>query len=149
VNRIPPDAFEQYVAMGKDRSYESLRKVLGVAKRSVVKRATKEKWQERLAAIEQQAQVKTDARAVESLEGMKSRHLKTIHAVMARALETLRSMPLDNATDAVRAVDLAMKQERLIRGADSEDAAGRSIAETTRQELQKYLRVGEPGTDDY
>ena len=135
-------------AMGSQRSYEALRKVLGVSKRSVVKRAVKEKWRDRLAAIEQQAQVKTDARAAETLEAMKSRHLKTIHAVMARALETLRSMPLDNAMDAVRAVDLAMKQERLIRGADSEDAAGRSMAETTRQEMEKFLRVGAPNPGD-
>ena len=50
--KIPSDAFEQYVALGPGRSYEALRKVFGVNKRSIVKLATKEKWQERLAGIE-------------------------------------------------------------------------------------------------
>jgi len=146
--KIPTDAFEQYVALGPGRSYEALRKLFGVNKRSIVKLATREKWQERLAAIERQAQVKVDARAAETLEAMKARHLKTLSAVLGRALEGLKSMPLDNAMDAIRAIDIVLKQERLIRGADSEDAAGRSIEEITRREIHTLLRTSPPDPND-
>jgi hypothetical protein len=146
--KIPSDAFEQYVALGPGRSYEALRKLFGVNKRSIVKHAAKEKWQERLAAIERQAQVKSDARAAETLEAMKIRHLKTLSAVLGRALEALKSMPLDSSMDAIRAIDMVLKQERLIRGADSEDAAGRSIEEITRRELQTLLRTNPPDPND-
>ena len=146
--KIPYDAFEQYVALGPGRSYEALRKQFGVNKRSIVKVATKDKWQERLAAIERQAQVKMDARAAETLEAMKARHLKTLSAVLGRALEALKSMPLDSSMDAIRAIDMVLKQERLIRGADSEDAAGRTIEEVTRRELHDFLRKGPPDPND-
>lgn len=146
--KIPTDAFEQYVALGTGRSYASLARSFGVNKRSVVKLATRERWQERLAGIERQAQVKSDARAAETLEAMKARHLKTLSAVLGRALEGLKSMPLDNAMDAIRAIDMVLKQERLIRGADSEDAAGRSIEEITRRELHTLLRTSPPDPND-
>jgi hypothetical protein len=146
--KIPSDAFEQYVALGPGRSYEVLRRQFSVNKRSIVKLATREKWQERLAGIERQAQVKIDARAAETLEAMKARHLKTLSAVLGRALEALKAMPLDSSMDAIRAIDLVLKQERLIRGADSEDAAGRSIEEITRRELQTLLVTSPPSSND-
>jgi len=149
VNRkIPLDAFEQYVAMGTGRGYQALGNQFGVNKRSIVKLAAKEKWQERLASIERQAQVKSDARAAETLEAMKTRHLKTLSAVLGRALEALKAMPLDNSMDAIRAIDMVLKQERLIRGADSEDAAGRTIADVARQEMRTLLRVGPQDPND-
>jgi hypothetical protein len=146
--KIPSDAFEQYVAMGTGRGYQPLAERFGVSKRSIVTVAKKEKWQERLAGIERQAQVKMDARVAETLEAMKTRHLKTLQAVHGRALEALRAMPLDNAMDAIRAIDIVLKQERLIRGADSEDAAGRTIEEITRRELQTLLRTSPPDPND-
>ena len=146
--KIPHDAFEQYAAMGPARSYESLGKAFGVTKRAVTKVAAKERWQERFASIERQAREKSDAKAAETLEAMKSRHLKTLHAVLGRALETLKSMPIESAMDAVRAIDLALKQERAIRGADSEDAMGKSLEEITRREMQTLLKTVPPDPND-
>jgi hypothetical protein len=68
--------------------------------------------------------------------------------VLGRALEALKAMPLDSSMDAIRAIDLVLKQERLIRGADSEDAAGRSIEEITRRELQTLLVTSPPSSND-
>lgn len=50
-NRLPPEAFEFYIGLGADRSYQTLAKHYGISKRSVSKLATKERWQERFEAI--------------------------------------------------------------------------------------------------
>ena len=137
--KIPPDAFEVYAAMGPGRGYQGLADRYGVSKRSIVKRATKERWQERLAEIERKARERSDAKAVETLEAMKTRHLRTLQAVLGRALETLKAMPLDNAMDAVRAIDLVLKQERAIRTVDPSEALAKSVQETTREEIDRLL----------
>lgn len=50
-NRLPPEAFEFYVGLGAQRSYQAVAKHYGVSKRSVSKLATKERWQERFESI--------------------------------------------------------------------------------------------------
>ncbi len=61
--RIPPDAFEQYVALGPGRTYLALAKRLGVSKRNLTRKATIEHWQERLAKIESAARERFDEEA--------------------------------------------------------------------------------------
>jgi hypothetical protein len=101
-----------------------------------------------MAAIERQARERSDQKAVETLEAMKTRHMKTCQAVLGRALEALKAMPLDRAMDAVRAIDMVLKQERAIRGADSEDASGKTIEEITRKEIRELLTTRAPDPDD-
>ena len=57
---------------------------------------------------------------LESLEGMNLRHLKSLKIIQGKALEALRTMPLSTAMEAVRALDMAIRQERLIRGFTTE-----------------------------
>ncbi len=56
-------------------------------------------------------------------------------------------MALASAMDAVRALDMALKQERVIRGEPGERTA-MTIAETTRDEIQRLLTVEEVDEDD-
>ena len=44
--RIPPDAFEQYHALGPSRAYATLAERYGVSKQAVAKLAVRERWQE-------------------------------------------------------------------------------------------------------
>ena len=44
---------------------------------------------------------------------MNERHLKIAKALQGKALEALRRLPLDKATDVIRALELGVKQERL------------------------------------
>ena len=143
VNRkIPTDAFEFYFSLGTDRSYESVAENFGVTKRAVSKRATKEQWLRRIAERERRAREATDQKAVESLEQMNSRHLRSLRAVQGKALDALRTMPLTSAMDAVRALDLSIKQERLVRG-EPTDRSKISIEEVIRREYERWL-----GDDD-
>src|SRR5687768_15235574 len=120
--KIPADAFYFYVSLGPAGSYEEVAKHYGATKRAVVRVAMKERWQERARELESEARARTRERAIESLEAMNERHLKSLRVVQGRAIEALKAMPLDTAMAAVRALDLAIKQERSIRGEPVEGA---------------------------
>lgn len=121
--KLPKDAFEFYVGLGPDRSYQAVADHFAVTKRAVTNRARKEQWQQRVAEIEAKARQGTEQRLVETLEDMNTRHIKSLRIVQARALEALRSMPLQTAMEAVRALDVGIRQERLIRGEPSDRTA--------------------------
>jgi transposase len=136
--KLPADALEYYVQLGAGRSYAAVAAKFGVSKRAVTKRAEKEGWQKRVAELETKARQAVEKRAVESLEQMNERHLLSLKVVQGKALEALRKMPLDSAIDAVRALDLGIRQERLIRGEPS-DRTAISVEDTIRSEYQKWL----------
>jgi hypothetical protein len=138
-SRLSADAFEFYVSLGPERSYAAVAEKYGVSKRAVTAFATKESWQRRIGEIERKARVSADAKAVESLEDMKLRHLRSLKVIQGKALEVLRNMSLKSAMDAVRALDLAIKQERLIHGEPSERTA-LSIEEVVRDEHRRWIQ---------
>lgn len=142
--RIPPDAFDLYVGLGADRSYQRVADEFGVSKRAVTKLAARERWQEHVVALERKAREGTEKRALESLEGMNLRHLKSLKVVQGKALEALRSMPLSTAMEAVRALDMAIRQERLIRGEPS-DRTAISVEEVIRREYERWMLPEEGG----
>lgn len=137
--RIPAaEAFEFYVGLGPDRSYQRVADEFGVSKRAITKLAGRERWQERVLELERQAREGAEQRALESLEGMNLRHLKSLKIIQGKALEALRSMPLATAMEAVRALELAIRQERLIRGEPSERTAV-SVEEVIRREYERWM----------
>ena len=72
---------------------------------------------------------------------------KMLKLVQGRALEALKTMPLGAAMDAVRSLDLAIRQERLVRGEPS-DRNSLTVEETTRREIKTLLTVVEEGDED-
>ena len=77
---------------------------------------------------------------VETLEEMSSRHIKSLRIIQARALEALRHMPLESAMEAVRALDIGIRQERLIRGEPSERTAI-NVEEVVRREHTRWMKI--------
>lgn len=138
--KIPSNAFEIYFAMGPGRSYEALAARFDVSKQAITKIATRERWQERVGEIEQRAQAESKEKAVDLVKEMNDRHLRVLRAIQARALETLKEKPLRTAMDAVRALELTIRQERLIRGEPSERTE-MSVEEVTRREIQRWMTV--------
>ena len=136
--RIPPDAFEYYFSLGSDRSYQAVADRYGVTKRAITKLAARENWQSRAADLEAQVREATDKKVVETREQMNTRHLKSLKVVQGKALEALRSMPIETAMDAVRALDLSIKQERLVRGEPSERTAV-SMEQVVRDEFSRWM----------
>jgi len=114
--KIPKNAVDIYIAMGPSRSYEALAKKLGVAKRSITKKASKEKWQERVAEVEKKARESSLQKTAETLGSINDRHLRLVRAVQGKAIAALKDMPLKSGMDAIRALDITIRQERMLMG---------------------------------
>jgi hypothetical protein len=125
---IPADAFEIYYAMGPARSYAELARHYGVTKRAILKRATAERWQERIAEREAKVRSAVEHRVEESVAELRARHAKILKAITGKAVEALKKLPLTSAMDAVRALDLVLKQERLLHGEPVGDGVSVKVA---------------------
>ncbi len=145
--KLPPDAFSYYAGLGPERSYQAVAGHYDVSKQSVTKLAVRESWQQRLEDIERKARENVDQRAAESLEVMNERHLKTLQVIQRKALETLRTMPLATAMEAVRALDMSIVKERLVRGEPS-DRTAVAVEDVIRREYDRWLVVAGGGSDD-
>ena len=140
IRKIPPEAFNFYVGLGVDRSYQAVAKHYGVSKVAVTKRATKEKWQARLREVEQQAREELNKKAVEALEAVKARQLKAARFVQSRALEVVKNVPGEKGLKAVAALHIAWKHELVLLGEASERTEV-SIEEITKNEIRELLVV--------
>lgn len=144
--KLPPDTFAYYVDLGVGRSYQAVADHFGVTKQAVVKLAAREKWQERLQQIEKAQRAKAEQRATETLDDMNERHLRMLQVIQRKALEALKSLPLTTAMEAVRALDIALGKERLVRGEPSERTAV-SVEDVIKREYERWmLRDGEEAT---
>ena len=142
--KIPPDAFEFYFGLGPDRSYQAVADKYGVSKRAITSVASREGWQARMLKIDRESREKSDHRAVEALDAVREKHLGALQFVLGKAIEALRSMPLDTAMEAVRAIEMVIRQERLVRG-DPTDRAEIDVAEVVKRESERWLKL--PGED--
>jgi hypothetical protein len=123
MGKIPDSAFSEYLSLGAGRSYQALADSYGCTKRAVAKLAARENWQERLEEIERSASAEVEQRAVDSIKAIIARHLKTIRWVQGKALETLKDTPLRSTSDALKALEFSLREERLLTRADDPDAA--------------------------
>jgi len=73
-----------------------------------------------------------------------ARHLQTLRAIQVKALQALQVMPLDSGMDAVRALDTAIRQERVILGEPGERSAV-SVEDLVRREAQRWMK---PNSED-
>ncbi len=140
--RLPPDAFAYYLGLGVSRSYQTVADHFGVSKQAVVALAGKEGWVERLVQAERRIGASAEKKAEESISTMNDRHLRSLKAVQGKALEALRSLALDTAMDAVRALDLAIRQERVIRG-EPGDRSAIDVGDLIRREHERWLTTAE------
>lgn len=145
--KLPLNAFEFYASLGPDRSYQAVADHFAVTKRAVTNRARQEQWQQRVAEIEAKARQSAEQRLMEVLEDMNARHIKSLRIVQARALEALRSMPLQTAMEAVRALDVGIRQERLIRGEPS-DRTAIQVEDVIRREYSRWMAVAGDDTEE-
>ena len=146
-SKIGADAFEIYFSLGPDRSYQAVADHYGVSKRAVTKKATKENWQQRVLDRERKVSEAVEQKAVESLEQMSVRHIKVCKLIQRKALEALQSMPLTTAMDAVKALGLSVKQERLIRG-EPTDRSAISVEDIIKREYERWMTVGADDGDE-
>ena len=145
--KIPADAFAFYVSLGSGRSYQAVAHNFDVSKQAITKLAIRERWQKRIDEIETTARARSETKAIETLEAMNERHMRTLQVIQRKALETLKAMPLTSAMDAVRALDMSIAKERLVRGEPS-DRTAVSIEDVIRQEYESWMTDGNNGKED-
>ena len=149
LRKIPDDAFEVYLSLGPSRSYAALAGRFGVNKRSVTAIAKREDWQGRIRVVETKAREASDMKATEALAAMRTKHLKMLEVVQAKALEALKRMPLATAYQAVRALATAIDQERVTRG-EPEDQTKVDVEAIIKREYQMLFgKPGEKEEDDW
>lgn len=149
--KIPPEAFAFYLGLGVGRSYAAVAERYTVSKRAVAMRADKERWQDRIADEEQKARASAEKQAAESIETVNEKHLKVLRFIQGRAIEALKSMPIDTAMDAVKAYALSLDKERQIRGGPADQALS-VVEKITRDEIRNILttKPRDPGDpNDY
>ncbi len=148
--RIPPDAYAFYLSLGVSRSYSAVAEKYGVSKRAVAFCAEREGWQKKLAADEGKVREKAERAAAENIQTLRDQDLKVIRFGKGRCVETLKTLPIESATDAIKTYMLLVKAERELRG-DPETNASR-LEEITRDEIRTLLTTqpaGTDGPDDY
>ena len=144
--KLGEDAFAFYAGLGMGRSYERVAQEFGTSRRTVTKAAKRQNWPERVQEIDRLARVKLEQNAVESLELMNERHLKVAKYIQKKALDTLQSLPLNSAMNAVRALNLAIETERIIRG-EPADRNVLSVEQIVKREYARWLDPQADGTE--
>lgn len=142
-SKIPTDAFDYYVALGTERSYQAVADHYGVSKRATTKCAAREDWATRLSKIESAARETSDQRLAETLEETRSRHLRMLRAMGTRAIAALKQYPLSSGMEAMRAAEMVIKLERLVTGEATERHA--SVEEVIRREFEEWMSTEEEG----
>lgn len=145
--KLPLDAFEYYFSLGQDRSYRNVAEHFGVSKTAVGNLAEKENWQKRVTDLEKKVHNAVEQKITETLEQMSERHIRMCKLIQKKALETLKTMPLTTAIEAVRALDSSIKQERLIRG-EPTDRSAVSIEDVIRQEYERWMTTVNVESDE-
>lgn len=145
--KLPPDAFDHYLSLGLARSYASVARKYGVSKVTVTKRAKKENWQKRVLEIEAKARTASDEKAAETMEAINARHLRSARVIQAKALEALKSMSLGTAMDAVKALHMGVRQERLILG-EPTDRNAVNVEDVIKREYEKLMVSEGDGEDE-
>lgn len=131
-------AFAYYVSLGEKRSYGQVARQFKVCPRAIRKASKRGDWIPRLERIEREAQERMDMSLVETRAEIKKRHLKMVRAVATRGLQVLQRHELERASEGVRAIDMAIRLERLLMGEPPENV-GVSVAELTRREVETLV----------
>jgi hypothetical protein len=139
MHRIPPSAYEDYLAMGTERSYQALADRYGVSKTAIVKKAKKERWQDRIAEVERKARELAEEKAIDELEAVRQRQLKESRFLLARSLQVLKDQPPERGIRAASAINVAWKHELLLLGEPTERQA--NVEELIKRETRDLLKV--------
>lgn len=142
--KLGEGAFAYYASLGVQRSYEKVAAHFDTAKRTVSRAAQREDWASRVIEIDRQARQKLEQDAVNTIEETNERHLKIARFVQGKAIDALKSMPLDTAMNAVRALKASIDIERVILGEPS-DRQAVSVEEIIRREYSRWLAPASDG----
>lgn len=140
--KLPIEAMYYYVALGPKRSLRKVAQRFGVKESLVQKYALRERWIDEARILDQEAEavgVSTRLDLTEMIRDMEERHLAVIAAIQSKVEQKLRGVVgFKDAMDAVRAWEIAVKQERLLLGEPTERTEVRKMIQ---EETTRWLEV--------
>jgi len=140
MRKIPPEAFDFYFSLGPGRSYQAVAERYQVSKRAVTTLALRDDWQGRLRELEEKAREEADRKKLQTLEAVHDRHMKALRMVFAKGVEALNRMAIDSPADAMKAIQLAIREERVAIG-EPTDRTAVSVEEKIRSEYERWMTI--------
>ena len=144
--KLPMESFEMYISMGIDRSYQAIADHYKVTKVAVTNRARRDKWQDRLAAMEDQVRREFEEAARSEMKAVRDRQLQAARALQGKALEVLRDLPPERAIKAGPSLKIGWAHELLLLGEPTVRNA--SVEEITRNEVRELLTESDDDWED-
>lgn len=147
-HKLPDDAFGLYVALGAGRSYQAVADHYKVARRTVIRAASRDNWVARLEDVERRAREGVDAKLAGDLEAVSLRHRKLLIAIASRAARAIQEYPLTSGMDGIRAAALVIKLERLL-ASDAPQQQVVDVEAIIKREQETWLVSGGTASDDW
>jgi hypothetical protein len=101
---------------------------------------------ERLRSIETKAREASDQKTQETLEAIRTRHLRGLRFIQAKAIEVLKGGTLESAGEAARTFTAALKEERVIIGEPS-DRTAVTVEDVIKREYARWMVIEEEEGD--
>lgn len=133
----PSGSFEFWISeTGGNRKINALAKEYGVCHNTASGWIKDGRWNIRAEKIDAIVNKKTDSELVETLAQMNMRHVEDCRALWEKAAQFLADKPIKSTQDALKALELSSKIERLARGESTENV---SFGEIVRKEHDRWL----------
>lgn len=140
--KLPASAFDFYWRLGPKRTIAAVAEEYDCSREAVENRAEWDQWRERLTAIERGVVDGIQRAAIREVLDMNERHLEAVRTIQRQALLQLQKKPIDNTPDALRALDMALKHERLVLGQPTEHTQI-GIGDVIKRELADWVEYEE------
>ena len=102
----------------------------------------RERWQEQIEKLETAARETAQEKARSEYNAAYDRHMKALRLVFGKGVEALRNMSIETPADALRAIRMAIQEERLGLGEPTARTAV-SIEDTIKREYDRWLVVAD------
>ncbi len=145
--KIPQDALAYYVSLGPGRSYQKVAEHYGVTKRAVVNAAKRDRWQEQVEELERTAREDAREKMKSTIEATYEQHMKALRLVFGKGVEALKGMAIDTPADAMKAIQLAIREMRVALG-EPTDRTAISVEDTIRREYERWMTVEDDEAED-
>lgn len=139
---ISEDAFYIYLNLGSKRTIGAVAEKMSCDKATVYRHAKAEGWDDKIDAMEREANEVSRLKLFKEVQEMNERHISMYQMLQTRALKALKEMPIRTAMDAARALDIAIRGERLARGEPTK-IEEYSVEERVRLQYKRWVGEAE------
>lgn len=143
----PQAAFTYWAALGPTRSYAAVAREFGVQDSTVLRRAKRMKWDERLARIEAPQREEDEQKLREAVADMNTRQVQLAQDLVRKGADSLVYLEPTSVAEALRLCEVGAKLERQALG-EPESRKTLTIETILRERFEDLVAHNEPRTID-